>query len=52
MQLYDLIFIIALGGLNFCAFQSGRYIKNVNAAIFNSDKERRNNALREIKFRF
>jgi hypothetical protein len=52
MQLFDILFVLALGGWNFSNFRALQYIKSIKSVYNNADKERRNSALPVIKFRF
>jgi hypothetical protein len=52
MQLFDILFILAVGGWNFTSIHSKQYLKRLNAVYSNADKERRNSALPVFKFRF
>ena len=52
MQLIDILFIAAMGGLNTSYLNSGKYLKNIKSAFSVSDRERKNNAMPVIKFKF
>lgn len=52
MQLFDILFILAMGGLNSSYLNPGKYLKNIKSAFSVSDRERKNTAMPVIKFKF
>jgi len=52
VEFIDILFIIALGGINFNYLNSGSYLKSIKSAFSAADKERKNTAMPVFKFRF
>ncbi len=52
IYLFDILFIVAMGGLNSSYLNSGKYLKNIKSAFSVSDRERKNTAMPVIKFKF
>jgi len=52
IELIDILLVVLIGGLNRNYLNSTKYLKYITSAYSVSDKERKNNALPVIKFKF